>query len=65
MKVRKIYGLLFKLGLELDLFIGSALVNTYMKFGLIVEVQEVFGIGVLLLGSFFSVLLMLVGLFGC
>ena len=47
------------------MFIGSALVNTYMKFRLIIEVQEVFGIGVLLLGSFFSVLLMLVGLFGC
>ena len=65
MKVRKIYGLLVKLRLELDVFIGSALVNTYMKFRLIIEVQEVFGIGVLLLGSFFSVLLMLVGLFGC
>ena len=42
LEVRKIHGLLFKLGLELDVFIGSALVNTYLKFGLIVEAQEVF-----------------------
>ena len=28
-EVRNIHGLLFKLGLELDVFIGSALVNTY------------------------------------
>uniref|UniRef100_A0A7N2MHP5 Pentatricopeptide repeat-containing protein n=1 Tax=Quercus lobata TaxID=97700 RepID=A0A7N2MHP5_QUELO len=41
-EVRKIHGLLFKLGLELDVFIGSALVNAYLKFGLIVEAQEVF-----------------------
>ncbi|KAM3698343.1 hypothetical protein ACB098_06G181700 [Castanea mollissima] len=42
LEVRKIHGLLFKLELELDVFIGSALVNTYLKFGLIVEAQEVF-----------------------
>ena len=62
MEVRKIQGLLFKLGLELDVFIGTAFVNTYPKFRLIVEVQEVFEVGVLWLGSFFF---MLVGLFGC
>ena len=52
-EVRKIQGLLFKLGLELDVFIGTAFVNTYPKFRLIVEVQEVFEVGVLWLGSFF------------
>ncbi|KAK4268687.1 hypothetical protein QN277_025303 [Acacia crassicarpa] len=41
-EVKKIHGLLFKLGLELDVFVGSALVNTYLKFGLMVEAQEVF-----------------------
>ncbi|XP_040987931.1 pentatricopeptide repeat-containing protein At3g14730 isoform X1 [Juglans microcarpa x Juglans regia] len=43
LEVRKIHGLLFKLGLELDMFVGSALVNTYLKFGLMEEAQEVFG----------------------
>ncbi|XP_062101399.1 pentatricopeptide repeat-containing protein At3g14730 [Humulus lupulus] len=42
MEVRKIHGLLFKLGLELDIFVGSALVNTYLKFGLMEDAQEVF-----------------------
>ncbi|XP_058731302.1 pentatricopeptide repeat-containing protein At3g14730 [Vicia villosa] len=41
-EVRKIHGLLFKLGLELDVFVGSALVNTYLKFGLVVDAYEVF-----------------------
>lgn len=41
-EVRKIHGLLFKLGLELDVFVGSALVNTYLKFGLMEEAQKVF-----------------------
>ncbi|GMY08786.1 pentatricopeptide repeat-containing protein At3g14730-like [Fagus crenata] len=41
-EVWKIHGLVFKLGLELDVFIGSALVNTYLKFGLMVEAQDVF-----------------------
>lgn len=41
-EVRKIHGVLFKLGLELDVFVGSALVNTYLKFGLMEDAQEVF-----------------------
>ena len=40
--VMKIHGLLFKLGLELDVFVGSALVNTYLKFGLVREAYRVF-----------------------
>lgn len=40
--VMKIHGLLFKLGLELDVFVGSALVNTYLKFGLVKEAYRVF-----------------------
>ena len=40
--VMKIHGLLFKLGLELDVFVGSALVNTYLKFGLVRETDRVF-----------------------
>ncbi|KAJ7968883.1 Pentatricopeptide repeat-containing protein [Quillaja saponaria] len=42
LEVKKIHGLLFKLGLELDVFVGSALVNTYLKFGLMLEAQDVF-----------------------
>ncbi|XP_061341218.1 pentatricopeptide repeat-containing protein At3g14730 [Gastrolobium bilobum] len=42
LEVKKIHGLLFKLGLELDVFVGSALVNTYLKFGLVVEAHKVF-----------------------
>ncbi|KAK7363271.1 hypothetical protein VNO77_05407 [Canavalia gladiata] len=42
LEVRKIHGLLFKLGLELDVFVGSALVNTYLKLGLVMEAHEVF-----------------------
>ncbi|KAF7842301.1 pentatricopeptide repeat-containing protein [Senna tora] len=41
-EVEKIHGLLFKLRLELDVFVGSALVNAYLKFGLMMEAQEVF-----------------------
>ncbi|KAM6559564.1 hypothetical protein CsatA_028803 [Cannabis sativa] len=41
-EVRKIHGLLFKLGLDLDIFVGSALVNTYLKFGLMEYAQQVF-----------------------
>ncbi|KAK2437620.1 pentatricopeptide repeat-containing protein [Trifolium repens] len=41
-EVKTIHGLLFKLGLELDVFVGSALVNTYLKFGLVVDAHEVF-----------------------
>ncbi|XP_027347598.1 pentatricopeptide repeat-containing protein At3g14730 [Abrus precatorius] len=42
LEVKKIHGLLFKLGLELDVFVGSALVSTYLKFGFLVEAHEVF-----------------------
>lgn len=41
-QVKKIHGLLFKFGLELDVFVGSALVNTYLKFWLVVDAHEVF-----------------------
>ena len=41
-EVWKIHGMLFKLGLELDVFVGSALVNSYLKFGFVEEAQEVF-----------------------
>lgn len=40
--LRNIHGLLFKHGLKFDLFIGSALVHSYLKFGLINEAVEVF-----------------------
>ncbi|KAI5383362.1 hypothetical protein KIW84_070678 [Lathyrus oleraceus] len=42
LEVKKIHGLLFKLGLELDCFVGNALIDTYLKFGLVVDAQEVF-----------------------
>ncbi|CAJ1935862.1 unnamed protein product [Sphenostylis stenocarpa] len=42
LEVKKIHGLLFKLGLELDVFVGSALVITYLKFGLVGDAYEVF-----------------------
>lgn len=42
LEVKKIHGLLFKLGLELDVFVGSALVITYLKFGFVVDAHEVF-----------------------
>ncbi|KAF3438309.1 hypothetical protein FNV43_RR21071 [Rhamnella rubrinervis] len=41
-EVWKIHGMLFKLGLELDVFVGSALVNMYLKFGFVEEAQVVF-----------------------
>lgn len=41
-EARKIHGLLFKFGLQLDLFIGSALVHSYLKFVLMKEAQLVF-----------------------
>ncbi|KZV22464.1 pentatricopeptide repeat-containing protein-like [Dorcoceras hygrometricum] len=40
--LRNVHGLLFKHGLKFDLFIGSALVHGYLKFGLINEAVEVF-----------------------
>ena len=42
LKVSKVHGLLLKVSLDLDVFIGSALVNTYLKFGLVDEAQKVF-----------------------
>ncbi|XLR15817.1 hypothetical protein S83_043755 [Arachis hypogaea] len=42
LEVKKIHGLLLKFGFELDVFVGSALVNTYMKFGLVMDAHEVF-----------------------
>ncbi|CAK8541668.1 unnamed protein product [Lathyrus sativus] len=42
LEVKKIHGLLFKLGLELYVFVGSALVNTYLKFELVADAHEVF-----------------------
>ncbi|KAJ8761209.1 hypothetical protein K2173_001265 [Erythroxylum novogranatense] len=42
MEVKKIHGLVFKLGLELDLYVGSALIASYLKFELINEANEVF-----------------------
>ncbi|XP_047175777.1 pentatricopeptide repeat-containing protein At3g14730 [Vigna umbellata] len=42
LEVRKIHGLLFKFGLELDVFVGSALVITYLKFGAVEDAHEVF-----------------------
>ena len=41
-EIKKIHGLLFKFGLELDVFIGSALVNCYLKFGLMEHAQVAF-----------------------
>ena len=40
--VRKVHGLLFKLSLDFDVFIGSAMVNTFLKFRLVDEAQELF-----------------------
>ena len=42
LEVRKIHALVVKRGLELDGYVGSALVNTYLKFGLVEEAQKVF-----------------------
>ncbi|XP_004298095.1 PREDICTED: pentatricopeptide repeat-containing protein At3g14730-like [Fragaria vesca subsp. vesca] len=41
-EVMKIHSLVIKLGLELDVYVGSALVNTYLKFLLVKEAQKVF-----------------------
>lgn len=41
-EVRKIHALVNKLGLELDVYVGSALVNRYLKFGLVEEAQKLF-----------------------
>ncbi|KAF5958973.1 hypothetical protein HYC85_000182 [Camellia sinensis] len=39
---RKVHGLLFKFGLELDIFVGSALVHSYLKFGFTDEAHQLF-----------------------
>lgn len=39
---RKVHGLLFKFGLELDVFVGSALVHLYLRFGFTEEAYQVF-----------------------
>ncbi|OAY25121.1 pentatricopeptide repeat-containing protein At3g14730 [Manihot esculenta] len=41
-EVKKIHGLAFKLGLELDVFVGSALVSSYLKFALVDEAHVLF-----------------------
>lgn len=41
-EIKKIHGLVFKLDLTLDMFVGSALVNCYLKFGLIQEAEMLF-----------------------
>ena len=41
LEIKKIHGL-FKFGLELDVFIGSVLVNCYLKFGLMEHAQVTF-----------------------
>ncbi|KAL0544033.1 hypothetical protein IC582_019144 [Cucumis melo] len=42
-EVKKIHGCSLKMGLELDVFVGSALVNTYLKNGSMEDAQKVFG----------------------
>ncbi|XP_017250448.1 pentatricopeptide repeat-containing protein At3g14730 [Daucus carota subsp. sativus] len=41
-ELKKIHGLLVKFGLELDLYVGSALVHCYLKFGFVESAEEVF-----------------------
>ncbi|KAI3472274.1 hypothetical protein Pfo_029762 [Paulownia fortunei] len=40
--LKNIHGLLFKLGLGFDLYIGSALVHCYLKFELMIDALELF-----------------------
>ncbi|KAK4487375.1 hypothetical protein RD792_005996 [Penstemon davidsonii] len=40
--LENVHGMLFKLGLEFDLFVGSALLHCYLKFGLVNEAVQVF-----------------------
>ncbi|OMO55547.1 hypothetical protein CCACVL1_27203 [Corchorus capsularis] len=42
LEVRKIHGLVFKLGLHLDLFVGSGLVKCYLKFLFMEDAEKVF-----------------------
>ncbi|KAI8571372.1 hypothetical protein RHMOL_Rhmol01G0114700 [Rhododendron molle] len=39
---RKVHGLVFKFGLEWDVFVGSALVHLYLRFGFAEEAYQVF-----------------------
>ncbi|KAJ6699547.1 hypothetical protein OIU79_012749 [Salix purpurea] len=41
-QVKKIHGLVFKLGLDLDMYVGSSLVSSYLKSELIKEARELF-----------------------
>ncbi|OWM76230.1 hypothetical protein CDL15_Pgr009876 [Punica granatum] len=41
-EVKKAHGLVFKLELTLDVFVGSALINCYLKFGLMQEAEMLF-----------------------
>ncbi|XP_052200694.1 pentatricopeptide repeat-containing protein At3g14730 isoform X2 [Diospyros lotus] len=42
LETMKIHGLLFKFGLELDIYVGSALVHSYLKFGFMDGAHQVF-----------------------
>lgn len=42
LEVRKIHGLVFKLGLDLDLYVGSGLVKCYLKFLFMGDAEKVF-----------------------
>ncbi|CAK9179485.1 unnamed protein product [Ilex paraguariensis] len=42
LEARMIHGLLVGFGLEFDVFVGSALVHCYLKFGLMEEAKQVF-----------------------
>ncbi|XWS14174.1 hypothetical protein CRYUN_Cryun36dG0100800 [Craigia yunnanensis] len=42
LEVRKIHGLVFKLGLDLDLYVGSGLVKCYLKFIFMKDAEKVF-----------------------
>ncbi|KAJ6381378.1 hypothetical protein OIU77_030120 [Salix suchowensis] len=41
-QVKKIHGLVFKLGLDLDMYVGSSLVSSYLKSELMKEARELF-----------------------
>uniref|UniRef100_A0A6N2KKB0 DYW domain-containing protein n=1 Tax=Salix viminalis TaxID=40686 RepID=A0A6N2KKB0_SALVM len=41
-QVKKIHGLVFKLGLDLDMYVGSSLVSSYLKSELMKDARELF-----------------------
>ncbi|CAK7342782.1 unnamed protein product [Dovyalis caffra] len=41
-EVKKIHGLVFKLGLDLDMYVGSAMTSSYLKLELMEEARELF-----------------------